>query len=89
MTRREEKEVLSVADYTIRTHATVRQTAKEKGIGKTLVHKYLVEYLPELDYERYLKVRKILDENKEEAPKRGGKAVQVKWKEMKQKENGG
>ena len=80
------------ADYVIQTECTIRELADYvteqnedgKGITKTTVHKDLTIKLPEINWNKYLEVRMILDKHKDEAPYRAGKATQQRWQKIKQ-----
>ena len=69
-----------LAVYIIETGATVRAAAKHFGISKSTVHKDLTHRLQQYNYELYLKVREVLDLNKQERHIRGGMATRRKYK---------
>lgn len=70
---------LKYADYIIRSKATVRQTAKVFGVGKSSVHVAVTKRLPRLNRVKYLEVRKVLDHNKDVRHLRGGEATKKKY----------
>lgn len=83
------------AEYMSETGCTVRQLAEylntliqkqcsSESISKTSVHYFLTVKLPKIDWFLYEKVRGVLNRNKEEAPSRGGNALQMKLRKMKQ-----
>ena len=74
-----EKRALELAVYVVETGATVRAAAKQFGISKSTVHKYLTQRLPKLNYPLYLEVRQVLDKNKQERHIRGGMATRRKY----------
>lgn len=74
-----EKRVLEVCDYMIETGGTVRQAANRFGVSKSTIHKDLSERLPELDKNRYEKVKVVLENNKAERHLRGGEATRQKY----------
>ncbi len=74
-----EERILSVADYTIDHHSTVRETAKKFGISKSTVHKDLRERLPLINSSLSEDVNRILDFNKSERHIRGGLATKRKY----------
>ena len=84
--------VIEEADHMIQTECTIREltkyTAKQsedgKGISKSTAHKDMTVRLPRINWNKYLKVRKILNKHKDEAPYRAGKAVHEKWQKIKQ-----
>lgn len=53
-----------LGEYIITNNATVRSTAKAFGISKSTVHTDVSQRLKKSDYALYLKVRRVLDENK-------------------------
>ena len=73
--------VISVAYYTIETGATVRETAKVFGVGKSTIHKDLTDRLSKIDKVLYEKVKEVLKTNKEERHLRGGEATRQKYLE--------
>lgn len=78
-----ETRVRCVARCIITTHCTVREAAKAFYVSKSTIHKDMVDRLPELDLIVSEKVKKILDENREERALRGGVATQKMWSEKK------
>ena len=74
---------IALGDYIMKTGATVRAAAKTFGISKSTVHKDVTERLEEIDYNLYLKVRDVLEKNKEERHIRGGEATKAKYKKQK------
>ena len=71
-----------LADYIIRTGATVRDTAKVFGVSKSTVHKDLTERLENIDSSLAGQVREVLDLNKSERHIRGGMATKEKYAHM-------
>ena len=71
---------ICLGEYIYKTGATVRAAAKVYGISKSTVHKDVTERLEEIDYNLYLKVRDVLEKNKEERHIRGGEATKQKYK---------
>lgn len=74
-----EKRVMEICEYIIETRATVRQAAVQFGVSKSTVHKDLTERLPELNKEKYEKVKIVLENNKAERHLRGGEATRQKY----------
>ena len=68
-----------LGSYIIRNNATVRQTAYQFGISKSTVHKDVTEVLRQVDPAMYVKVREILEVNKQERHLRGGEATRRKY----------
>ena len=75
-----EVRAIELAEYIIRTKATVRAAAKEYGISKSTVHKDLTERLEKLDRALYLQVKEVLETNKAQRHIRGGIATRIKYK---------
>ncbi len=74
-----------LADYIEKTHSTIRQTAKVFNMAKSTVHYDLGHRLPFIDYDQYLKVKKILNCNFNEKHLRGGEATKQKYMNKKNK----
>ena len=70
---------MEIAKYIIENNATVRQTAKQFGISKSTVHKYVTERLPHINPSLAKTARKVLDVNKSERHIRGGLATREKY----------
>ena len=77
-----EQRAIEIAEYIINSKSTVRQTAKRFGVSKSTVHKDVTERLPKINPLIANEVKKILLKNKAERHIRGGKATQLKYKEM-------
>ncbi len=75
-----EDRACELAVYMIETGATVRTAARHFGISKSTVHKDLQQRLPQYNRILYEKVRKVLDENKQQRHIRGGMATRKKYK---------
>ena len=71
--------VTEIADYIIRTNATVRAAAKQFAVSKSTVHKDMTERLLEVDRTRYEAVKRVLDINLQERHIRGGIATHNKY----------
>ena len=70
---------VKLGNYLVDNRATVRQVAAEFGISKSTVLKDVTEILKRVDIDLYLKVKKILDQNKQERHLRGGEATRRKY----------
>ena len=75
-----EQRVLEIAEYIIRTKATVRQAAKEFKISKSSVHKDMSERLPQISKSMAKEVKAVLEVNKAERHIRGGHATYIKYR---------
>lgn len=80
-----EARALEIAEYIINSEATVRQTAKKFGVSKSTVHKDVTERLPKINPLIASEAKKILLKNKAERHLRGGRATQLKYKEINKK----
>lgn len=78
-----EDRAAELGEYIVRNNATVRAAAKVFGISKSTVHTDVSERLKKSDYSLYLKVRKVLDENKAQRHIRGGLATKGKYEHLK------
>lgn len=83
-----EERVLGVAEYIIENQATVRDAAKRFGVSKSTVHKDITERLAEFNQDMAVRVRRILDVNKQERHIRGGMATRKKYLDLQKFENG-
>lgn len=75
-----EERVIDLANYVIENKSTVREAAKKFYISKSTVHKDIADRLQALDYELYLAVKRVLDENKAQRHLRGGMATRRKYR---------
>lgn len=69
-----------LANYIVKTGATVRHTARAFGISKSTVHKDITERLYEIDRPLYKRVSRVLQKNKAERHIRGGQATREKYR---------
>lgn len=69
-----------LGEYILDTGATVRAAAKVFKISKSTVHKDVTERLSKDDPQLYIKVKKVLEKNKQERHIRGGMATRRKYK---------
>lgn len=70
---------LSIAEYMMEHHATVRQAAKAFGISKSSVHKDMGERLPQIDKHLGLQVAALMQYNKAVRHLRGGAATKARY----------
>ena len=68
-----------LGEYIIDHNATVRGAAQKFGISKSTVHKDVSQRLRDLNPTMFIRVRKVLDENKSERHIRGGMATKKKY----------
>ncbi len=74
-----EKRAVEIAEFIVRSNATVRETAKKFGISKSTVHKDITERLLKIDTSLAKKARRVLEVNKSERHIRGGMATRKKY----------
>lgn len=67
-----------LGNYIVQTKCTVRDAAKQFGIGKSTVHKDVTEKLQRIDPALCEKVRRVLDFNLSVRHLRGGEATKQK-----------
>ncbi|MBQ8726363.1 MAG: sporulation transcriptional regulator SpoIIID [Clostridia bacterium] len=79
------KRILSEGEYIARTGATVRDTAKEFGVGKSTVHSDMVKRLNLIDKQLYKRVKTVLYINLSQRHIRGGMATREKFKKASKK----
>ncbi len=72
--------ILKEAEYILSNKATVRETAKVFGVGKTTVHDDMTKKLKLIDGDYYQKVKEVLFVNLSERHIRGGMATREKHK---------
>ena len=74
-----EQRAQDLAVYMIETRATVRAAAKKFGISKSTVHKDVTDRLSQINPGLFLRVKAVLDQNKQERHIRGGMATKRKY----------
>ena len=77
--REVESRCLRIAEYVVRTEATVRMAAKEFGVSKSTVHKDMTERLKKYNALLHKEVGRILAKNKTQRHLRGGEATRRKY----------
>jgi len=70
---------VSLAEYMLKTRATVREAAKEFKISKSTVHKDVAERLKDIDKELFDACKEVLEFNLSERHIRGGSATKDKY----------
>jgi len=71
---------LKLADYVLKTKATVRKIARVFGYSKSTVHKDLTDRLKHIDLGQYNQVKEVLEFNLSERHIRGGSATKRKYR---------
>jgi len=74
-----EERAVEVANFIIKSNATVRETAKKFGISKSTVHKDVTERLKKINPMLAIEAKKVLEINKSERHIRGGLATKEKY----------
>lgn len=74
--------IVKEGEYISENGATVRQTALVFHFSKSTVHKDVTDRLKDLDYELYLKVKKVLELNLSQRHIRGGQATKKKYQKL-------
>ncbi len=69
-----------LGEYIVENGATVRAAAKVFKISKSTVHKDVTERLKKSRPALYIRVKAVLDKNKQERHIRGGLATRKKYK---------
>lgn len=78
------KRVFDIANHIIVTKDTIRKTAKIFNVSKSTVHKDIHERLLLIDKEKYLNVKKIMDEHIEIRHLLGGESTRQLFLRKKQ-----
>ena len=64
----------------VQKRCTIRQLAPITGLSKSTIYKELTKRLPMCNSKLAKEVREVLDQNRAEAPSRGGQAIRCKYK---------
>jgi putative DeoR family transcriptional regulator (stage III sporulation protein D) len=75
-----EKRAVNEALFFINNKSTIRETAKQFGVSKSVVHRDFIKVLPELSYELYKEVSGVIKGNTEVRHLRGGESTKIKYK---------
>ena len=76
--------VNNIADYIIKSKDTIRNTAKLFNVSKSTVHKDIKERLSNIDEEKYIQIKKIMNEHIKERHIKGGEATRQLFLRKKQ-----
>jgi len=71
-----------LGEYILENKSTVRACAKQFGISKSTVHKDVSQRLPKIQPQLHIKVKEVLEINKQERHIRGGQATKQKYEEL-------
>jgi len=70
---------IMLGEYIAEHKTTVRATARVFKVSKSTIHKDVTERLEYIDHSLFLKVRDVLQQNKNERHIRGGMATKEKY----------
>lgn len=76
--------VIEIAYLMIDGNRTVREVSKLIGYSKSTVHNDITNRLKTIDYNLYMRVKKILEFNKKIRHIRGGEATKLKYLKLPQ-----
>ena len=79
-----EEMIVEEAKMFLVENTTIRKLALKEGISKSALFHRLNNLLPNIDYNLYLEVRKVLEKNKQERSMRGGKTTREMWQKIKE-----
>ncbi len=82
-----DERAMTLANYILDKHTTIRATAKIFNIPKSTVHHDLSVRLKYLDYRTYLEVKKLMDENFSIKHLHGGESTKLKYEALKKNIN--
>lgn len=71
--------ILREANYIINTNKTIREASRDLGVSKSVLHRHMSENLKKLDYDIYLKIKKIFLEHNKIRHINGGLATRNKY----------
>lgn len=74
-----EERAVALGEYIVKNKATVREAAKHFAVSKSTVHTDVAYRLEKIDRELWLKVKEVLEENKQVRHIRGGMATRAKY----------
>lgn len=74
--------------YIVANGATIREAAREFHYSKSLVHHDVSHKLKNINFDLYVRVKRVLDNNFKERHLRGGEATKQKFLQQKQIKNG-
>ena len=76
-----EERARKCGEFIVETGCTVRACSARFQVSKSTVHKDVTERLKTVDYDLYLRVKKVLDLNLKERHLRGGNATKRKYEQ--------
>ena len=75
-----EERAKTLGEYIVKNKATVREASKVFSVSKSTVHTDVAYRLQKIDRELWLKVKEILELNKQTRHIRGGMATREKYR---------
>ena len=88
MNKKIENRVIEISKYILKTHDTIRDTAKKFSVSKSTVHKDIQERLKDIDATNYQKIMNIFETHIATRHILGGESTKLKYQKLKQV-NGG
>lgn len=79
-----EQRTIKIAQYIVKTGATVRQCAKKFNLSKSCIHKDICIRLEKTNPALFALTRQVLDKNKAERHVRGGIATKKMYEQKKE-----
>lgn len=71
--------IIKEADYILETSVTLREASSYLGVSKSVLHRHM-EYLKYIDFNKYLKIKKLFLEHNKVRHINGGQATKKKYK---------
>lgn len=71
--------ILEYANYIIKTNKTIRVSAADLGVSKSVLHRYMNDKLKRIDYDKYLEIKKIFLEHNKIRHINGGLSTKKKY----------
>lgn len=82
-----DERTLLFADYILENNCTIRTASKFFNIPKSTIHNNLQSRLKYIDYSKYIKLQKLLDENFNTKHIHGGESTKLKYLALKKEIN--
>lgn len=82
-----DERTLLFADYILENKCTIRSAAKYFSVPKSTLHNNIQTRLKYIDYSKYLKLQKLLDENFNTKHIHGGESTKQKYLALKNEIN--
>ncbi len=82
-----DERTIKLAYYILENHTTIRATAKAFNIPKSTVHNDLSKKLKYINYNLFLEVKKLMEENFSIKHIHGGESTKLKYEALKKEIN--